>query len=337
MRKLLLLFLILNSILLHAAENKDSTFTYRPNFHGTIRARAEWATESDEFRFQVRNVRATLDGRIMPQIDYFLNIDLCDMGKIKMLDAWVRFTDRHGFSVQAGQFRIPFGVDPFRAPHQYWFNNRSFIGKQICNYRAVGAKLGYRLPDVPLNLEGGIFSPTTIGDHSPWQKKLAWAWQASYQIENVKLSGGMASVRPFGYRANLAGGCISWKYGRWIVEGEYMNEHYVNKAHRPVHSWNFFGGYRFPIKMGLFNFMSAEARFDGMTEHSNLSPGDDGKLRTDNPKRNRITAGMMISHYRSANLFADFRLDYEKYFYGKSSIPSPDNGDKLSLELILRF
>lgn len=337
MKKLLFLSLTLITFVLNAAENDTTAFTYKPNFHGTLRTRVEYATKSGEYRFQVRNARATIDGKILPQIDYFINADLSDAGKFKMLDLWARFKDSHGFSVQAGQFRIPFGVDPFRAPHQYLFNNRSFIGKQICNYRAVGLKLGYQLPVTPLTFDFGLFNPSSISDHAPWQKKLIWAGSAAINVGNTKISGGMASVRPAGLRANMAGGCITWKYGRWLVEGEYMHKHYVNDAHVPTHSWNFFSVYRFPVRLGIFNFMSAEARFDGMTAHSSLSPDEYGNLKTDDPARKRITAGMIISHFRSANMFADIRLDYEKYFYQKNFVPTPDNADKISLELILRF
>ena len=35
---------------------------YRPNVHGTIRSRFEVATESGDYRFQVRNARVSIDG-----------------------------------------------------------------------------------------------------------------------------------------------------------------------------------------------------------------------------------------------------------------------------------
>lgn len=337
MKKILISLAILLPQLLSAAENRDTTFTYKPNFHATIRARAEYSTTQKEYRFQIRNARATIDGRIMPQIDYFINADLSDAGKFKMLDIWARFKDSYGFSVQAGQFRLPFGVDPFRAPHQYFFSNRSFIGKQMCNYRAVGLKLGYQLPKLPLSFDISAFSPTAIGDHSPWQKKAIWAGEAIWKHKTLTISGGMASVRPSGMRANIIGSCISWKPDRWIIEGEYMHKHYVDKQHTPAHAWNIFGVYRFPIRMGIFNFMSAEARFDGMTRHSGLTPDDQGRLNTDDTARKRITAGLMISHFRSNNTYADIRLDYEKYFYRSGFTPTPEQGDKLTLELVLRF
>jgi len=39
---------------------------YRPNVHGTIRSRFEVATESGDYRFQVRNARVSIDGMVAP-------------------------------------------------------------------------------------------------------------------------------------------------------------------------------------------------------------------------------------------------------------------------------
>ena len=121
---------------------------YRPNVHGTIRSRFEVATESGDYRFQVRNARVSIDGMVAPSINYYINTDFCDRGKIKILDVWARMRIMQGLSIQAGQFRMPFGVDPFRGPNSYYFANRSFIGKDVCNVRAVGAKLSYDFSEI---------------------------------------------------------------------------------------------------------------------------------------------------------------------------------------------
>ena len=36
-------------------------------------------------------------------------------------------------------------------------------------------------------------------------------------------------------------------------------------------------------------------------------------------------------------MFLDIRADYEKYFYHHGVSVSPENGDKLVLEMVLRF
>lgn len=234
-------------------------------------------------------------------------------------------------------FRMPFGVDPFRGPNSYYFANRSFIGKDVCNVRAVGAKLSYDFSEIPLVVEFGAFNPTTIGDHSGWNKSLAFAGKATYTLGNVKLSTGVQSVIPDSIRANLIDGCVSWSANRWIVEGEYMYKHYTNSSHKPCHAYNFFASYYMPIEAGVFNRLSFQGRFDGMTAHSNGKRNDDGVLITDNPPRNRVTVGATISYYRSKNLFVDLRANYECYFYHHDAVTTPDSGDKAVVELVLRF
>ncbi|MCM1517112.1 MAG: porin [Pseudoflavonifractor sp.] len=309
---------------------------YIPEVHGTLRTRAEWATETGEYRFQVRNARVSIGGNVGPSVSYYVNTDFCDQGKIKILDVWARLSVTRGLYIQAGQFRMPFGVDPFRAPHTYYFANRSFIGKQICNFRAVGAKASYTMPSRPLTIEAGLFSPATIGDHTGWEKKLTYSCKASYRIDNVTLTTGFQSVIPGGVRANLVDGCVSWGAGRWIVEGEYMHEQYTASNYDGCHAYNLFADYHMPIKAGIFNRLSFQGRFDGMTDHGRHRD-DNGMTVTDNPGCNRVTVGTTISYLRSKSMYVDLRLDYEKYFYKSNTAHTPDAGDKAVLELVLRF
>ena len=151
----------------------EPKFSYIPTFHGAIRPRWEIDTRTGDQRFQVRNARFSIEGKVMPQIGYFVQLDLCDQGKIKILDAYGKFDLVKGLTLQAGQFRMPFGVEPFRAPANYYFANRSFMAKQVMNYRAVGAKLSYTLPKTPLTLEAGAFNPANMADHNVWSKTVA--------------------------------------------------------------------------------------------------------------------------------------------------------------------
>lgn len=320
-----------------AAESVDEKFSYMPNIHGVLRSRYEISTESGESRFQVRNARMSIDGKVAPEIDYFMQVDLCDQGSIKPLDFWARLKIAKGFKVQVGQFRMPFGVEPFRAPHNYIFSNRSFIGKQECNYRAVGFKFIYSFSKIPLQLEGGVFNPYTIGNHNVWSKKMAYATKAVYSWDNIKLTTGIMSICPDLIRANLVDGCISWNNDNWLVEGEYMYEHYTNDTHKPCHGYNAYVDYHIPVKAGVFNRVSFHGRFDAMTAHSSATRNDEGTLETNDPERKRITLGSTISYVRTKNMFVDIRVNYEKYFYSKHTVVPQGQGDKVVVELVLRF
>ena len=96
-----------------------------PELHGVIRPRWEMDTKGGENRFQLRNARLSVNGRLAPEIDYYFQADFCDRGKIMFLDGWGRIAITPALKLQAGQFRIPFGTDCFRGPGNYIFANRS--------------------------------------------------------------------------------------------------------------------------------------------------------------------------------------------------------------------
>lgn len=332
--------MLLAALVAPGAEAQETTggngFSYMPRFHGALRARWEEDLENGMSRYQLRNARVTMDGAIAPAIDYFLQVDLCDRGTMKFLDGWARVEIARGLKIQAGQFRMPFGVDPFKAPANYIFSNRSFIGKQVCNVRAVGAKVTYILPKLPLTLEGGMFNPGTISDHTGWNNSYAYAGRAIYRVGSMKFDAGIQSLRPDKVRINLLDACVNWTAGRWIVEGEYMNKHYVNNAHKPVHAWNLWTDYHMPVKAGVFNKLSFQGRYDGMTAHSNGLRGKEGQLTTTDPARNRVTLGATIS-YMNKPVWLDLRANYEKYFYRHGAYVAAGQGDRLVVEMVLRF
>ncbi len=318
-----------------AAETES--ISYVPTIHGTLRPRLEMSTEDDVYRFQLRNARVSLTGMIAPQIDYFVQADFCDRGSVKFLDGWIRLKMAEGLKFQAGQFRMPFGVDAFRAPDNYIFGNRSFMGKQMFNHRAVGAKLVYTLPSAPLTIEAGAFNPTTIQDHTPWNHTLTYSAKASYRIQNVTLATGFASISPDSVRLNVADAAITWKSGRWIAEAEYMHMHYCNSTQKASQSYNAWVDYHLPIHAGMFNKLSFQGRFDGITAFSNGARNADKQLTVNELPRNRVTVGSTITYMQAKNLFLDIRANYEKYFYHSGVNPTPENGDKILLEMVLRF
>lgn len=345
-RLLSLLLLLFSMPELYAAEAAacaradESKVDLVPKIHGAFRARWEMDTEHDgENRFQVRNARIILNGMIAPSIDYYFQTDLCDRGKMKILDAWGRIGITSALKFQAGQFRLPFGTDCFRGPGNYVFANRSFVGNVMNNIRGVGAKLSYTLP-LPsassLALDAGAFNPTAMTDHSVWVKEMAFAGKALYTVDRVKIAAGAETVIPDSVRINAIGASATWSCGGWTVEGEYINKHYVNKAHKAGHGYNFFVDYGFPVKAGVFNRASVQGRFDGMTAQSSGTRDKDGRLTTDLPARNRITVGGTLS-YNYRLVHCDLRLNYEKYFYHHGVTVPVGSGDKICAEMVIKF
>ena len=72
------------------AQEKKTEFT--PEIHGTVRSKYEYQTEECEGRFEVRNARISITGKVIDAVSYKAEIDLSDEGNIKMLDAYTRIT-----------------------------------------------------------------------------------------------------------------------------------------------------------------------------------------------------------------------------------------------------
>ncbi|MDE5572770.1 MAG: porin, partial [Muribaculaceae bacterium] len=87
LQSILTAFLLFSPTLLSA---KDSV-NLIPEIHGVIRTRLEVETDGWVNRFQVRNARLNVGGKVAPVISYFVQFDACDRGKMTFLDAWGRF------------------------------------------------------------------------------------------------------------------------------------------------------------------------------------------------------------------------------------------------------
>lgn len=311
-------------------------FSYIPVIHATLRPRYEAEIGNDYVgRFEMRNARLSAEGYVCPAVDYKLQADLCDRGKFKMLDAWVGLSVTRGFRIIAGQTLMPFSVDGIRSPHNYLFANKSYAGEVVGGTRGAGAKLCYEA-QFPLKIEAGVFNNATISDHDVWEKDPAFAAKARYTIGGVLVECGFKTAAPDSIRINFMNGVISWKSDRWQIEGEYIYKHYTNHSFKPVHAYSGFASYGMPVDAGLFNLLSFQGRWDGLTDHSIGNRDKDGRLYLTDEARNRLTVGSTISHIE-ANVKVDVRLNYEKMFYHHGyEIPQGD-GDKIVIELSLRF
>lgn len=324
------------------SEEKTDSIDRVPKIHGVLRTRyeGEWRhddTDGYHQRFQVRNARVSLEGQLLKPLDWYIRVDLCDRGKMKFLDAWARWRFSPEWAVKAGQYRVPFGVDAFRAPGTYIFANRSFIGKQMANVRQVGVQLGYYGRRIPLTVEAGIFNSAPMADHDVWQNGMDYAAKATLSLSaNISLSGSFLSMKPYGIRMNLADAAIGWHVSRLQLAAEYQHLHYLLSSFPDVNAWLIWANWAQPVKWGYFNSWNINARFDGMTNHSTGKTSDEGDLIINDPKRNRLSFGTSVV-CNIAKVKAELMLDYEKYLYSSAVTAPLGESDKLLLELIVKF
>lgn len=311
---------------------------YLPEIHGTIRAKYEYEPTIRKGRFEIRNARMSVEGKIIPIVRYKAEIDLSDEGAIKMLDAYVRLQPKERLKFTFGQMRVPFSIDAHRSPHLQYFANRSFIAKQVGNVRDVGAAASWTFgSEAPVTLEGGIFNGSGLTNQKNfWTSNYNFSFKSQiclWRQFNIVLScqkAGAADVNTYMYD-----GGVYWEISCWHIEAEYLRKYYSHHAFNPVNAVDAFVAYRLPLKKKNLA-LSFLGRYDYMSDHSNGTKDKNGFLKTDDPERHRLTGGLTLSMGKGA-FQADIRLNYEQYFYNKGVVPSISEQNKIVLEFVAHF
>lgn len=325
-----------------AEKNEDKASPV--NIHGTIRSKYEYQTEEGEGRFEVRNARISVDGQLSPIIIYKAEIDLCDEGKIKMLDAYTRLKPLTGLQFTIGQMRVPFTIDAHRSPHQQYFANRSFIAKQVGNVRDVGAAIGYNInAGFPIILEAGLFNGSGLTNQKDfWTNSVNFSAKAQLLLPHgFGLVLSTQKIKPDDVDVMMYDAGLYWHARGWHVEAEYLYKHYAHGAFRPVHAFDSFVSYDIPTGQGLIRYVTPLLRYDYMSDHSDGKrylegkENPEGSLIVNDYQRSRFTGGVTLSLKKP--FVSDIRINYEKYFYREGGVAHTSEKDKLVVELVTRF
>ncbi|MCD8318341.1 MAG: OprO/OprP family phosphate-selective porin [Paraprevotella sp.] len=322
-----------------ADDQKDekTKVDYHPEVHGTVRGKYEYQPEINSGRFQVRNARVSIEGKVAPVVAYKAEIDLSDEGQIKMLDAYTQITPLKNFDFTIGQMRVPFTIDAHRSPHQQYFANRSFIAKQVGNVRDVGATLEYTVDcALPIILQGGVFNGSGLTNQADfWTKHINYSVKMQFTLpKDFHLVLSTQKIKPEHVSINMYDAGVNYQAGRWMVEAEYLYKHYNHNAFQDVNAFDGFVCYDLPLKK-VFHKISFLGRFDYMSDHSDGTSDENGALKLTDAERKRITAGITLSIAKP--FISDLRLNYEKYFYRAGATPLPSERDKFVVEVMTRF
>ncbi len=311
---------------------------------GTLRTKYEYQTTEHEGRFQVRTARINVSGDLSAKVSYKAEIDLCDEGSIKMLDAYTSIKPTNNFTFTIGQMRVPFTIDAHRSPHLQYFVNRSFIAKQVGNIRDVGAKVKYDFRmGFPVIVEAGLYNGSGLTNQKDyWTSGTNFSTKIQAMLPcglNVVLSAQKAKPEATGIM--MYDGALSYHHKGLIIEGEYLYKHYDDGAFEPVHAVNAFVNYDIPLKKKWFTKVSPLLRYDFMSNHSDgyrYSDGaknEDGQLIVNDYQRSRITGGVTLSLDKP--FISDIRINYEKYLYASGAIVKPSEHDKIAIEVVAHF
>lgn len=327
-----IIFVLIFTPIFLFSKGNDSLFT--PNIEGTIRAKYEYSTNTDEHRFQVRNARFSVNGAFSQIASYKAEIDLSDEGVTKMLDAYVKIQPKKWWSLTMGQQKVPFSSDNLRSPHQLYFANRSFIGKQLTGLRDVGATFMFiNKKHLPFDVLIGTYNGTGLYNQKQWRTtgELSYAGRLVLKpSKTFNISLNYNSIKPTYQRMDLFNAGFFLDINKLHIESEYFYKTYKDTALTATQGFFAFVAYDISIK-NLKNIkkISPVLRYDMMTK--NLKFDDSGNMKTD-VERWRITGGLTFSLDKP--FLNDIRLNYEHYFYD-ASVTNSDN--KLVLEFVVRF
>ena len=326
------------------AQDEKKEVDRTPKIGGTIRSKYEYQTEEGEGRFEVRTARINVTGKVTKEVSYKAEIDLCDEGKIKMLDAYTRIKPWSTLQFTIGQERVPFTIDAHRSPHQQYFANRSFIAKQVGNVRDVGAEVGYTWNvGFPIIVNAGVFNGSGLTNQKDyWTKGINYSAKAQFLFPNVNLVLSTQKIKPSDVTVNMYDAGVTFHRGGLIAEVEYLFKHYSKNAFHDVHAFDGFVCYDIPVanQKCLIRKVSPLARYDFMSDHSDgtrygATDDDPGVLKINDYKRHRVTGGVTLSLAKP--FISDIRINYEKYFYRNGGVAKTSEKDKIVVEFMTRF
>jgi hypothetical protein len=329
-RPVVLLIILLTVFTCTSAAAQDTTKTrsdYLPRIFGILKTKVEYDLDNALMRFEVRNARFGVLGKINEYMGYKIEIDLSDEGVMKMLDAYVKFDPVKNLSFYMGQRKIPFSSDYMRSPADNIFANRSFLAKYI-NYgmRDIGFYAEYDIPrEIPVRIVLGAVNGT--GNNNP-------QWISRPNLVVRVSAGGNDGFRVTGnfyygeqvFKQNLlmAGAELRYSAGPFFIETEYVIRNWDDSLSvrqkddgMYIHSY-----YNFMTESRMIKMVTPTARFDMIG-----SPLLDGKTDV-----TRFTCGLNVG-FDTKQFYSEIRLNYENYF--KSQLPI--HTDKLTLEFIARF
>lgn len=319
-----------------------------PKLHGILRGKYEYEPDLEASRFEVRNARISVNGKLAKRSEYKMEVDLCDESSIKMKDAWVRLNPYSSLRLTVGQQRMSFSIDAHRNPSAQYFANRSFIAKQVGDMRDVGFQAGYDFVNADkhkvVSIDAGLFNGSNLDN-----QKTAWFSSPGYSARvqffptrNLALIPSIQHQQIADRKASYTSLDFGSYYDAngWHVEAEYLHKFYADDAFDDCSAVNAMVIYKQPVKSekSFIESISYLGRYDYMQDHSSGKSGfneNTTQLKLTDAERHRMTLGMTFS-VRNAYFPTDIRLNYEKYWYPNGGAKESEQ-DKLVCEVMIRF
>lgn len=321
---LLTIFLYAQSVG-YSQESIVSTSEYLPDLDVILKVKTEYDLDNSLIRFEVRNARFGLKGKINSFMSYRIELDLSDEGKMKMLDAYVRITPLKNLDIYMGQRKIPFSTDYMRNPAENIFANRSFLAKYINDgMRDIGFYADYKFDiGVPVDILLGAVNGT--GNNNPqWIEKPNFVSRLVFGSETGFRATGNLYYGEAENKDHLAlfGGELRYNNGNFLIESEYISRNWTDSIRIHDDGLYLHSYYNVILTDKIVKMITPTLRWDYM--------GD--LIYSGRIDASRVTVGLNVG-FDPKQFHSEIRLNYENYF--KSSLPI--HTDKLTLEFIARF
>ena len=319
----LLLLTGLNSVDAQITTSQNSEFI--PDLDVILKVKTEYDLDNSLIRFEVRNARFGLKGKINSFMSYRIELDLSDEGKMKMLDAYVRITPLKNLDIYMGQRKIPFSTDYMRNPAENIFANRSFLAKYINDgMRDIGFYADYKFDiGVPVDILMGAVNGT--GNNNPqWIEKPNFVSRLIFGSETGFRATGNLYYGEAENKDHLAlfGGELRYNNGNFLIESEYISRNWTDSIRIHDDGLYLHSYYNVILTDKIVKMITPTLRWDYM--------GD--LIYSGRIDASRVTIGLNVG-FDPKQFHSEIRLNYENYF--KSSLPI--HTDKLTLEFIARF
>lgn len=328
-RRLLVSVIIACSVglLLNAQDSIKVKKEYIPDIEGIIKVKTEYDLDNSLIRFEVRNARFGVSGKLNDIMSYKAQMDMNDEGKMKMLDAYACLTPVAGLDIYLGQRKLPFSSDYMRNPAENIFANRSFLTKYINEgMRDIGLFVDYKLPTpIPLEIFAGAGNGTG-GNNPQWISRPDFIGRiVAGPLNGIRLAGNFyTGKKEFRDDLSMTGAEIRYSSGSFFVETEYIRRNWTDTLSLRQHDDGIYihSYYNFKSDNKVFKLITPTARWD-FIGRSVLGNDIDAS---------RITLGVNLG-FNSKQFYSEIRINYENYLKGYL----PVHTDKFTIELLGRF
>ncbi|MDR2027553.1 MAG: OprO/OprP family phosphate-selective porin, partial [Prevotellaceae bacterium] len=291
-------------------------------------------------RFDIRNARLKIAGKLNPLVDYGMQADYSTHGKFSFLDGYVRLKPLNGLTLWVGQFIVRFSENYVISQYQNMYSNRSFVAKFVNpDSRDLGMQLDYRIANIPLTAHAGVYNGSGI-NNPQWQQspfvlsRLVYGTMEGFRA-GVKYYGGKTAA---GERIANYGFDLRYAGDRYTLETEYVikdslnTDVYLSAAYLQ-------GAYFFPVHTKTVRYLTPTVRADAMG-YDLFDRGFDVS---------RLTLGLNIG-LDAKRMSAEIRFNYEYFIkknesglrdssYYSAYFERADKGmfDKFTVEFLIKF